>query len=134
MVRLDAQGRTGYGRILIAQRPFLFVEFYRVGHVDVDVPRLETCPVVVTMWCSHQGIASGEWPIVGHVPVGSVTMPDFVISNAEGVWIVRSAQPVLFPPDAVRIPATEDLLRNAQPYGLFGDRAALEKYRQSLDG
>ncbi|WDL95508.1 hypothetical protein JC200_14025 [Alicyclobacillus sp. ALC3] len=117
----------GYGRILDIESPSIFVELYRVKrNFNLDINKLLDCTVLLMIWCTDNGFKKNDWKIVGHVPVDGFDMPDFVTKDAltGQLKIVRGNE---------KIDATDELLKHAQPYGIFGHEAVRIRYLHELN-
>lgn len=123
---LDSEGIKGYGRILDVNKPTIFVELYAMsGDFVLDVEKVDEYTPLLKIWCTDNGIKSGNWNIVGSKPVVDFFMPDFVTTDpmTGKLRIVRGDQ---------RLEPTEELLMNAQPYGIFGHEAVRIRYLHEL--
>ena len=124
---LDTMPGKGYGRILKIDMRSLFVELYQSqSNSPFDVSNVDSYKVMLMIWCTDNGLKSGEWTVIGHAPVGEFEMPDFITTSAltGELQIVR---------DGKRIPATEELRKRAQPYGIFGHEAVRLAYVDALN-
>lgn len=130
-----AQGRSAYGRILIIKPSrHVFVEVYRATNGrDPQIAELARSDWLLKIYCLDNGIASGNWEIVGHSPLlKPVEMPLFWSDNLfDGKFYLRKdpvvslgqrettpqeivrlrAQPaVLVPPESIEIALTQTLV------------------------
>lgn len=75
-----ADGRFAYGRIQAIEPPRpIFVEIYPIAsQMDPPMAELAHSEWLLRIYCADEGITSGTWKIVGHLPIlGSVQKPLF---------------------------------------------------------
>lgn len=79
-----ADGRFAYGRILLIEPPRpIFVELYPlVSDKDPSMEELARSDWLLKIHCSDDGIATGSWKVVGHLPVRApIVKPPFWDDN-----------------------------------------------------
>lgn len=129
----------GYGRILIENRPFIFCEFYYITpSKKYSIEDLRDKKTVLSVWCANHGLNEGKWTVIGNIPIEDKLKVPYLLK----VDLLNPKKKYLVPADVFMkddeenyyIKATQDQIKNAkpQPYGLFGDVAAQERYTIEL--
>lgn len=125
-IKLEAPGTYGYGRILIADSPSIFIEFFRfVGQGKTIPPKFDDSDWLARIWCGDVGITKLKtWKVVGKLPMAQMfSMPLFwTKSPLDGKLYLRK-DPLDSTSQVLTSQEEIDRIR-AQPASLFGYKAA----------
>jgi len=122
-------GLKGFGKILIIDKPSIFIELYKMQPVveEETIDETEKYLPILSIWSTDLGLKKGIWKIFKNEPViKEVKMPDFWKRDAlnhDKIILIRGTE---------TLQVTEDQIGNAQPYGIFGHEAVRIRYAYEL--
>ncbi len=133
---LKVKGLYGFGRILIENSPFIFVEFY--GIASKTNPPLESFQQVnrvLQIFTGDMGFVRDKtWKVIGNEPLKSkVTLPPFwKKNNVTGKLYLRTG-PIFAQSDLRETTMDEIKQLGAQPGGVYGHDAAVKRLVLELE-
>ncbi|WP_163540079.1 immunity 26/phosphotriesterase HocA family protein [Gracilibacillus sp. YIM 98692] len=132
-----SNGLKGYGRILKINEPSLFIELYKVSpEHEQTLETIVNSESILSIWCSKHGITKGIWSIIGNISLKSeVKMPDFWkrdAFNASRIILVKGEHAFEETEEENSYEVTQDRIKEAQPYGIFGHDAVKIRYEHEL--
>jgi hypothetical protein len=125
---LDADGNFGYGRILLLDKPSIFIELYKLTPTTskFDINSVKEFQTLFSVWSTDNGIKKGEWSIIGNLPVEEdVKIPDFWTTDAFSgkVLLIRGNE---------RIEISRDEIGDLSQAGIYGHGAVTLAYVSKL--
>lgn len=127
-ISLDDYGKKGYGRILIIEKPSIFIELYKLKPTTqtLEMKEIKQLEPLFSVWSVDNAIKGGEWNIIGNMQVdGEVKIPDFWTKDVftDKIVLIRGDR---------RIEITEEQIGNHEQFGIYGDGAVRLSYIRQL--
>ena len=127
-IPLDDNGNVGYGRILLLDKPSIFIELYEVipSTSKLDINDIKDWKTLFSVWSTDNGLKKGLWIVLGNLTIDEeVKIPDFWTTDAftDKVLLIRGN---------VRIEITRDEIGDLDPAGIYGHEAVRLTYVRRL--
>ncbi|MCA0151121.1 immunity 26/phosphotriesterase HocA family protein [Rossellomorea vietnamensis] len=88
---------------------------------------------ILSIWSSKNGITKGTWSIIGNIPVNDeFKLPDFWkmdAFNPNRIILVKGEHAFEVTEKENSYEVSKEKIRNAQPYGIFGEEAVKIRYK-----
>ena len=127
-IALDDNGSSGYGRILLSDKPSIFIELYEVMPFtsELDINDIKNMKTLFSVWSTDNGLKKGIWIVIGNLPVEEeVKIPDFWTTDVftDKIFLIRGSE---------RIEISKDEVGDLDPAGIYGHEAVRLTYIQRL--